>query len=215
VERLAPSTLLREHGLLGLPEAVKLASELAEGLEVAHAQGVVHRDLKPHNLFLATTAAGDSLWKILDFGISKLGDGSGTLTQHRVVGTPGYMSPEQTRAGNVDQRSDLFSMAVVLYRALTGRQAFPGTSTPQILFDIVYRSPQRPSLVNHLLPTDVDLVLAIALAKDPDIRFQSATELARAVRSAVRNKLGSELRARGHGVIKAYPWGEPISLRGG
>ncbi len=206
------ATRLRRDGHLALDETATLARQMAKGLTQAHELGIVHRDLKPHNLFHATDRDGVVRWKILDFGVSKLSGSTGTLTERNVVGTPGYMSPEQARGRPVDHRSDLFSMAVVLYRALTGRQPFSGPSVPQILFDIVYHVPERPGSLRGDIPEDVDLVLAIALAKDPALRFASATELARAFASAARRDLSPELRARGRASVKQYPWN--ASLRG-
>ena len=99
---------------------------------------------------------------------------SGTLTMDLIVGTPGYMSPEQAAGGKeVTHRSDVFSFGAVLYRTLTGQPPFSGPDTPQILYQVVYRSPARPSQLVPGLPPDVEIVLAIALAKDPAERFAS------------------------------------------
>jgi serine/threonine-protein kinase len=200
---------LRQQGQLSLPELVELARQIGDGLDHAHAADVVHRDLKPLNIY-ETTDNGRPSWKILDFGISKLTSSTGTLTHEGVIGTPGYMSPEQARGIRVDHRSDIFSLAVVIYRALTGQPAFPGESTPKIMFDIVYKMPNRPSSVTRGIPPDVDLALAIALAKDPDDRFQRAPEFAAALAQAVRGQLSPELRARGAAMTRTYPWGQTL-----
>jgi serine/threonine-protein kinase len=200
---------LRRRKQLSLPEVIELAAQVARGLSVAHRADVVHRDLKPANLFCVDApAAPDAKWKILDFGIAKLRGSTGTLTQRALVGTPGYMSPEQAEGGQVDARSDVFSFGSVLYRALTGRPAFSGPDTPKVLFDVVYRSPARPSSVAPSLPTDLDAVLAIALAKDRDDRFASAVELASAIEAAARGGLSPDLRARAEAVLSALPWGK-------
>jgi serine/threonine-protein kinase len=167
---------------------------------------VVHRDLKPQNLFLSETKTGRTIWKILDFGVSKLQGSAGTLTQHAVVGTPGYMSPEQAQGTAADRRSDIFSLGAVAYRALTGRPPFSGTDTPQILFEIVYKNPIRPSELLPTLPRDVDLALAIALAKRPEDRFSSAFEFAEAFVHASRGRLPLEVRKRARAVLAKYPW---------
>jgi serine/threonine-protein kinase len=200
---------LRQEGQLALPDLIVLAEQIGAGLDHAHAAGVVHRDLKPLNIY-ETGTPEQTCWKILDFGISKLSSSSGTLTREGVIGTPGYMSPEQARGIEVDRRSDIFSMALVIYRALVGQPAFAGESTPQILFDIVYKMPKRPSSVNREIPSDVDLLMAIALAKDPADRFESAQELAAAFALACRRKLSSELRARGEQITRACPWGKTL-----
>ncbi len=203
---------LRQDGLLPLHEVARLAEHLGAGLRHAHDAEIIHRDLKPLNIFEAEGANG-SVWKILDFGISKLASSSGTLTQEGVVGTPGYMSPEQARGVPLDHRSDVFSMAVVLYRALTGQPAFPGESTPQVMFDVVYRVPRQPTAVVKGLPSDIDAVMAIGMAKDPEERFQSASELAAAFSLATRRGLSAEVRARGQALIRKTPWGSMLAPR--
>jgi len=201
---------LRQDGLLPLEEVARLAEHLGAGLQHAHDAEIIHRDLKPLNIFEAESAHG-AVWKILDFGISKLASSSGTLTQEGVVGTPGYMSPEQARGVPLDHRSDVFSMAVVLYRALTGQPAFPGESTPQVMFDVVYKVPRQPTGVVKGIPSDVDWVMAIGMAKDPDERFQSASELATAFSLATRRALPLAVRARGHALVRRAPWGSMLA----
>jgi hypothetical protein len=206
------ATRLRQEGQLSLSDLKLLAEHLGAGLEHAHQLGIIHRDLKPLNIF-EIKDNDEPCWKILDFGISKLGSSTGTLTQEGIVGTPGYMSPEQARGAVVDHRSDIFSMAVVLYRAMTGQPAFSGDSTPQIMFDIVYGMPRRPGAVTRGLPSDVDRVMAIGLAKEPDQRFQSADELARAFAQACRRKLAPALRDRADALTRAQPWGATMAPR--
>ena len=161
---------------------------------------------KPHNLFLHRHDAG-SRWTILDFGISKLEDGSGTLTRESLVGTPAYMSPEQALGLPVDQRSDVFAMGSVLYRALTGQPAFPGKEAPRIMFDVAYRMPKRPSDHADGIPSDVDLVLALALAKNRDHRFDTAAAFAQAFAAAASAALDAGLRARARSLLEQQPWG--------
>ena len=206
---------LRQEKQLDLARVVGLLEQVARGLSAAHAASIVHRDLKPQNLFLAQPAGGAPTWKVLDFGVSKLQGSKGTLTQHAVVGTPGYMSPEQAQGTEADMRSDLFSLGAVAYRALTGRPPFSGTDTPQILFEIVYKMPARASEIVPDLPRDVDLALAIALAKRPADRFASAEEFASAFTLASRGKLPSVLREKGRALVAKYPWGKAITEREG
>ncbi|MBZ0238243.1 MAG: serine/threonine protein kinase, partial [Deltaproteobacteria bacterium] len=198
--------LLRRDRVLGHADVVALARDVARGLDAAHAAGIVHRDLKPQNLFLETTESGGT-WKILDFGVSTLVGSTGTLTQAAVVGTPGYMSPEQARSLPVDHRCDVFAFGAVLYRVLTGRPPFSGSDTPQILFDVVYRMPVRPGELVDGLAGDVDRVLAIALAKQPDERFASAGELASALEVALGGSLDRIIRWRADELIARHPWG--------
>src|SRR6185295_4633976 len=114
------ATVLRQKRRLSLAEVERLVSEVGGALEAARKGGVVHRDLKPQNLFQVEEGS----WKVLDFGVAKFGASSGTLTRGQAIGTPGYMSPEQATGKPVDHRSDVFSLAVIAYRALTGRSAF-------------------------------------------------------------------------------------------
>jgi serine/threonine protein kinase len=203
---------LRQEGQLSLDELVVLAEHLGAGLTHAHGLGVIHRDLKPLNIF-EVQHQGAPGWKILDFGISKWGTSSGTLTQEGIVGTPGYMSPEQARGAVVDHRSDIFSMALVLYRAMTGQPAFGGDSTPQVMFDIVYKMPKRPSEAAKGLSADIDRVMAIALAKNPDDRFQSAAEFAQNFALACQRRIPPQLRERADELVRALPWGSTSIAR--
>jgi serine/threonine-protein kinase len=209
MERLQGETLaamLRARGQLPLLEVVALARALGAGLSHAHERGVVHRDLKPHNLFLH--AHGEALtWTILDFGISKLEDSTGTLTRESLVGTPAYMSPEQALGQPVDHRSDVFSMGSVLYRALTGQPAFPGTQAPRIMFDVAYRMPKRPNEQAGDAPPDIDLVFALALAKDRKQRFDTTSAFAGAFEAASTGSLEASLRARARALLEQHPWG--------
>src|SRR5690606_30037042 len=119
LERLRGQDLsqrLREQRRLSPPAVVELVQHAARGLDAAHAAGIVHRDIKPQTLFYARTPGG-SIWKLLDFGVSRFEDHQGTLTQGRVVGTPVYMAPEQARGEDTDHRADVYSLAAVAYRA--------------------------------------------------------------------------------------------------
>ena len=199
---------LRQRGQFSLDEVVGVVDQVAAGLETARLAGIVHRDLKPQNLFLAQQLRAAPLWKILDFGVSRLLGSQGTLTQDQIVGTPGYMSPEQAAGGReATHRSDVFSFGVVVYRALTGQAPFSASDTPQILYQVVYRNPQRPSEIVSGISNDVDLVLAIALAKDPDDRFASALEMAAALRAAQKSQLDPALRLHARTLLAALAWG--------
>jgi eukaryotic-like serine/threonine-protein kinase len=204
------SAQLRRKERLDLPAVVELVSEVARGLDAARVAGVVHRDLKPQNIFCAEQ--GDlrpPVWKILDFGVSKLRDSTATLTHAAVIGTPGYMSPEQAEGRDADHRSDVFSLGAVAYRALTGRPPFSG-EIPHVLFEIAYKNPFRPSELYPSLPSDVDLVLALALAKRVDDRFESALDLDAALRDAARGALAPAIRARALGLLASSPWGASL-----
>jgi serine/threonine-protein kinase len=201
------AALLRERGRIDLPEALELADAVCGALRHAHDNGVVHRDLKPHNIYAHSAEGAPPSWKILDFGISKLSDSTGTLTRESLVGTPAYMSPEQALGQTVDHRSALFALGSVLSRCLTGRPAFPGSDTPRVMFDVAYRMPGRPSEQRDDLPWDMDFVLALALAKDRERRFDSADALLDALRRAARSELPEALRAQARVLLSERPWG--------
>ena len=200
------STLLREKRRMPLPEAVELVQQIAQALEAARGAGIVHRDIKPQNIFFAELGGSVRAWKLLDFGVSKLGDHTGTLTKGHVVGTPMYMAPEQARGEEVDHRADTLALATVAYRAVTGAPPYAGRDVPSILYNVVHRMPQRPGELVKL-PRDVDRVLAIGMAKQRDARFATASELSEAFTAAANGKLGRELRERADAVIAAHPWG--------
>jgi serine/threonine-protein kinase len=206
MERLSGTDLsdyLREHRRMGVRSVLSMVRQVGLGLDAAHAAGIVHRDLKPRNLFLSKQGDHET-WKILDFGVARA-EGEETLTAHQIVGTPNYMAPEQANGREVTHRTDLFALGVIAYRALTGHPAFEGETTAEILYKVVHRMPLRPSAAAPL-PPDIDLALAIAMAKDPADRFGSPWELAQALEQASRGQLDAALRARAEAVMARHPW---------
>jgi serine/threonine-protein kinase len=174
-----------EEGPLPWRRAVEIALALAEGLEAAHARGVVHRDVKPSNVFLTS----DGRVKILDFGIATLDDSVGFSTGSRdltepqtIVGTAGYLAPEQIRRETADARSDIFSLGCVLYETVTGRRAFPGDTPPEALVATLRAEPRDPSDLVSGLPPELRRLILRCLEKRADRRFQTAADLGFALR---------------------------------
>jgi len=198
MERLEGKTLaeiLKGKRALRAEEVVDLVRQIGAGITAAAAKGIVHRDLKPQNIFQHGEA-----WKILDFGVSRAAEHGDTLTSGGVVGTPSYMAPEQASGGSVDHCTDLYALAAVAYRSMTGHPPFAAGEIAETLYRVVHTKPRRPSELADL-PPDVDLVMAIGLAKRPEHRFSSAVELAEALADAFTETLSSTIRDRG-GVLE-------------
>jgi serine/threonine-protein kinase len=196
---------LREVGRLPIGDLVVLVEQVGLVIDMASAQGIVHRDIKPQNLFLAEGPQG-ALWKVLDFGASKLEEHSGTLTQGRVIGTPSYMSPQQAKGQDVDGAADRYGLAAIVYRSLTGRPPFTGKDLPTTLFNVVYGTPPQPSVIAEVDPA-VDLVLAIGMAKDPRHRFSTGREFAEALAHAQSGLIMESLQSRAEALLRENPWG--------
>jgi serine/threonine protein kinase len=177
---------LLQAGPLGIKKSLQIAVQIADGLAKAHAAGIVHRDLKPENLMVTR----DGFVKILDFGLAKLMpslDGSAqTMTSPlpathpgMVMGTAGYMSPQQARGAEVDYRSDIFSFGAVLYEMVAGKQAFKGPSSAQTLAAVIEDDPQSLAEANPKTPAPLRWIVERCLAKDPEDRYTSTRDLAR------------------------------------
>ncbi len=190
--------MLRAKRAMAPEKVVDLVRQVGAGITAAGAAGVIHRDLKPQNLFISA-----GTWKILDFGVSRLADTSDTLTAGHVVGTPAYMAPEQARGSAVDHRTDLYALAAIAYRVLTGQAPFSGGEVAETLYRVVHTAPRRPSSL-ATLPAELDLVLAIGLAKEPDDRFATAAELAEALAAAFAGTLDDAIRRRGEALTSAW-----------
>ena len=206
MERLRGQTLgdmLRQTATLPRTRIAELVAQITGVLDQARVAEIVHRDLKPHNVFLTD----DGVWKILDFGVATLGGTSGTLTQGAVVGTPAYMAPEQAKGEPVDHRADLYSLGAVIYRGLTGQLPFVSRDTPSLLYMVVHDMPLRPGSL-ATIPRDLESLLAIALAKSRDDRFQTAAELGAAYSDAERGALSETLRRRARSLHRQHPWRE-------
>jgi eukaryotic-like serine/threonine-protein kinase len=164
--------LSKEDRKLLPEEALQLALEVAEALDCAHGQGVVHRDVKPANILLTE----DGHAKIADFGVAKLNLANATMSG-RTLGTPAYMSPEQLNGERVDGRSDLFSLGVILYTVVTGYKPFQGNSALTVAFKIVNRDPVPATVLDTELPPGFDYIISRAIAKDRSQRYQRGMEM--------------------------------------
>ena len=163
--------------------AVGVICHALVALEAAHRAGIIHRDLKPENLFLHQTGAAPMVVKLMDFGISKFTDRASALTASGVImGTPEYMAPEQIHgAANADARTDIWAIGAVLYKALTGEDAFTGHSVPSIMMAIISAAPTPIAAHADDVPPELAAVILRCLEKAPDARYQSARELAQAL----------------------------------
>ena len=187
IEELLDGETLRERlrrGLIPLRKAIDYAIQMANGLSAAHDKGIVHRDLKPENVFVTK----DGRVKILDFGLAKLGptreasDQAQTLTLKTepgaVLGTAGYMAPEQARGENADHRSDIFSFGIVLYEMVTGKAAFRKATSAETISAILRDEPSSISSITPEVPPGLQRVVHRCLEKNRDHRFHSAHDLA-------------------------------------
>jgi eukaryotic-like serine/threonine-protein kinase len=199
-------TLLRQDGPLSLPRAIDIVDQVLAGLDAVHEAGIVHRDLTPENVFVETNHEGRERVILLDFGFAHepgvdTGDGVTLDSRGALVGTMGFMSPEQMMRGRaITTRSDLFVAAVLLYFALTGKLPFRGDADMDVSVAFLRRSPIPLRVERRNVPRSLDLVIERALAKHPDARFANATEmraaLARAGQQRQRQSVSGTLTAR-------------------
>ncbi len=183
-----------QDGVIPPLEAVEIGCQVAEGLAFAHQRGVVHRDIKPANIMLPDRGPA----KIMDFGLARMRVADHKTSTGIVLGTPRYMSPEQISGQPVDQRSDIFSLGIVLWEMLTGRRLFAGSEMAQVSHSITYDEHVPPTRVNPELPTMLDFVVARALKKDPAVRYQDADEMAADLHTCLAELRGREADALSH-----------------
>jgi len=164
--------LILSRGDAPIAVVVEYARQILSALRFAHRHGIVHRDIKPHNVLVD----GEGRVKVTDFGIARAGTSQMTEAGS-IVGTAQYLSPEQARGADVDQRSDLYSLGVLMYEMLTGEVPFSGDTPVEIAMKHLSQTPVPPSAKRHEVPRELDMVVMRALAKDPDDRYQSADEM--------------------------------------
>jgi serine/threonine-protein kinase len=207
MERLHGHTLaelLRREPRLPAEALGALARQIGAALDAAAAAGVVHRDIKPTNLFRCDDAGGAGIWKVLDFGVARIA-AEADPDERGVIGTPHYMAPEQALGQPADPRADLHALGAIAYRCATGRHPYDAADSAALLYAIVHRMPARPGTLAEL-PADFDRFCAIALAKSPDERFATGAALARALDAALAGALDPATRAHADALIRRRPW---------
>jgi serine/threonine-protein kinase len=174
------SSELKQLKVLRLERVMEIIQPVCSALGLAHQKGILHRDLKPGNIFLHHLEDGTEVVKLIDFGIGKLlNDGNMPLTQQGfVVGTPEYLSPERYSGKDIDERSDIYSLGVLVYRMLTGRVPFTGKTAQEILQKHLKEPPIAPRKYNQHLSTEVEEVVLRALSKDPKERPETTAKFA-------------------------------------
>ncbi|MGD9527508.1 MAG: protein kinase, partial [Pseudonocardia sp.] len=184
------AALLGEHGALPPARAVQLISQVAEALDAAHADGLVHRDVKPSNVLVTSN---DFVY-VVDFGIAHaIGQTRSHMTRTgATIGTLDYMAPERFENRTIDCRTDVYSLACVLHECLTGVKPYPGADLPALMYGHLFAEPPKPSVQNPAVPAAFDAVIAKGMAKDPNARFGTAGELAAAARAV----LGTDAASR-------------------
>jgi eukaryotic-like serine/threonine-protein kinase len=216
VTELLEGETLREKmrpGALPVRKATEYGAQVARGLAAAHDKGIVHRDLKPENVFVTR----DGRVKILDFGLAKLAHPDGaalsdaaTLASQTeagvVMGTIGYMSPEQVKGQNADHRSDLFSFGTILYEMLSGTRAFHGETSVETMSEILKQDPPELTEINHSVSPTLDRVVRRCLEKDPEERFQSARDLGFALEALGGTSSPEKSIAPNNNPKRKLPW---------
>jgi tRNA A-37 threonylcarbamoyl transferase component Bud32 len=189
---------------LALEEVAHLVGQIARGLEVAHSAQVVHRDLKPTNVFLQRSEGKDKV-KLVDFGISKIQGATAALThQCKLLGTPSFMSPEQAANMETDARTDVFSLGALAYAMLTGHQPFAGDTIPSVLYAVCQARPVPMRHYRDDITPAIESVIKLSLAKKPSARYQSAEAFACDFQAAVAGQLVETVIER----ASLVDWGE-------
>jgi len=206
MEYVDGQTLGEKKGSVSLKQAIDIATQIADGLAAAHEKGITHRDIKPDNIMIRK----DGSVQIMDFGLAKLRGVSNLTQQGSTVGTARYMSPEQVQGEDIDHRSDIFSLGVLLYELFAGQLPFRGVHETALMYEIVHVDPEPMSTVKSEVPPELDAIVLECLAKEKTDRYQSAAEIAKELRrfkrESSRHMASRVTRARS---IPAMPSGSP------
>jgi len=181
IEGIDLASLLSRDGALRPETAVKVVEQVAAALDKAHAHGLVHRDVKPSNVLITP----QEFVYLIDFGIARGASETRLTETGSMIGTWAYMAPERFTTGEADRRADVYALACVLFECLTGQAAYPSNSLEQQMASHMTKAPPRPSSANPAVPAGFDTVIARGMAKDPEQRYQTASELAAAARAAL------------------------------
>ena len=208
---------LKREGRVSLEVAAEIIAQLCRALEVAHAAGVIHRDVKPSNVFLCRRPAERGVFvKLMDFGVAKATleePGEETTRAGTVVGTPGYMSPEQVLASRLDSRTDLWSVSAMVYRMVVGVTPFGAGGFGELGVRILGVEPASPSRVLASLPKELDRFMERGLAKEPRDRFQSAHDLAQALADVAASHESARHALDARNALKEAPTLDPSVVR--
>ncbi len=191
---------IARQGKVDPARAAQVVAVVADALDFAHERGVVHRDIKPANLMILA----DQTVKVADFGIARLSSTASTLTSDVTIGTPHYMSPEQVRGGKIDGRSDLFSLGVVLYEALTGRKPFQAETLAAVLHSIMSSTPPPAHDVDSTISPELSAIVARAMARNPAERYARGQDMAADLRRFLASVQGDVGPARAE--PRKRPW---------
>jgi len=173
--------LLQARAPIGIAQALDIGAQVAEGLQFAHDRQIIHRDIKPANIMVLS----DGLVKITDFGIARMRTNEIKTMTGMILGSPKYMSPEQVSGKRADPRSDIFSLGVVLYEMLTGTSPFVADNIHGVMYQTMNFNPPAPTILNRDLPDVLNFIIAKALAKNLDDRYQKAKDLCQDLREAM------------------------------
>lgn len=171
--------IMRDNGDMPVEQVLDIVAQVASGLDYAHEHGIVHRDIKPSNIMVIR----DGLVKITDFGIARMASSAVRTQTGMVLGSPKYMSPEQVLGKDIDQRSDIFSLGVMLYEMLTREAPFSGENVNAIMYQTLNAIPKPPGQLNSGVPEMLNFIVAKALAKERGDRYQNARDLASDLRA--------------------------------